>query len=213
MKALTATCAAVVLALSSIAGTAKADEWKMDALSHQVSVLPEALGLQDTDRREFLCLALAIYHEARGEPTTGKEAVAHVVYNRTQSRAFPATICGVVWQKGQFGWTPRPVGSLVPRDPEAWLEAQRIAYGVIKHRGSDPTRGATYFYGAHERHKPRWAYKAEFASRLGGHIFCSVPGLRRTTEVIQQAAQDVIGDLIEKVSAPSVASISINRVE
>ena len=44
------------------------------------------------------CLAMAIYFEARGEPTVGQIAVAHVIMNRVESDDFPNTVCGVVTQ-------------------------------------------------------------------------------------------------------------------
>lgn len=213
MKPLTATFAAVVLALMSMifAGTANANEWKMGALSRQVTILPEALGLQNTDRREFICLALAIYHEARGEKTrTGREAVAHVVYNRTGSRAFPDSICGVVWDKGQFGWTTRPVGSLYPREPAAWLDSQRVAIAVLK-GGRDPTNGATYFYGVNER-KPTWAYKAIRTWRHGNHVFVSLPGTLRQQakvrfdKVVEIVAVTAATEIIKPVP-PSIAQL------
>ena len=53
------------------------------------------------------CLTEAVYHEARGEPIKGQAAVAHVVMKRTKfPKEFASTICGVVYQHGQFSWTP-----------------------------------------------------------------------------------------------------------
>jgi len=62
------------------------------------------------DGQEIGCLALTIYHEARGESERGKLAVGHVVMNRTRSVLFPANVCDVVRQGGQqlhrcqFSW-------------------------------------------------------------------------------------------------------------
>ncbi len=205
MKPLTATFAAAFLALASLvsAGSAKANEWKMEPLSSQVSILPEALGLHNTDRRNFLCMALAIYHEARGETPTGKLAVAHVVYNRTNSRAFPETVCGVVWQKGQFGWAPRPVGSLIPRDSSAWLTSQKIALTVLTNPERDPTGGATYFYGTRER-KPQWAAKATRSWQYGGHIFVHLPSAKRTKTVLVAKVVETVTNTIS-ISEPLTA--------
>lgn len=178
----------------------------MAPLSSQVAILPEALGLQNTDRREFICMALAIYHEARGENRTGKEAVAHVVYNRTETRAFPDSICGVVWQKGQFGWTPRPVGSLLPRDPGAWLDSQRVAMTVLK-GGRDPTSGATYFYGTREK-RPAWANKATRTWRHGNHVFVSLPGKMREqarivfVQAVETVAVTTAAELVKPITNP-----------
>src|SRR5262249_33670370 len=53
---------------------------------------------------EVECLALTVYHEARGEPELGKEAVAHVVVNRSHDPRFPLRLCDVVWQdRGPLG--------------------------------------------------------------------------------------------------------------
>jgi hypothetical protein len=46
----------------------------------------------------LLCLATAVYFEARGEPTVGQVAVAAVVMNRVEARRFPNDVCSVVKQ-------------------------------------------------------------------------------------------------------------------
>ncbi|HCR66389.1 MAG TPA: cell wall hydrolase, partial [Oceanicaulis sp.] len=48
--------------------------------------------------RERRCLAEAIYYEARSETLAGQMAVAEVVINRSRHRAYPNSICGVVYQ-------------------------------------------------------------------------------------------------------------------
>ena len=52
---------------------------------------------------EKLCLAQAIYHEARGESREGQLAVANVIINRAFSKKYPSTICGVVFQNADKG--------------------------------------------------------------------------------------------------------------
>jgi hypothetical protein len=54
--------------------------------------------------QEIQCLAEAMYFEARGEGKTGQEAVALVTLNRTRTPNYPKTVCGVVYQKGQYSW-------------------------------------------------------------------------------------------------------------
>ena len=46
----------------------------------------------------LVCLATAVYFEARGEPFVGQSAVAHVVLNRVEDTRFPNDICSVVKQ-------------------------------------------------------------------------------------------------------------------
>lgn len=60
---------------------------------------------QKPPTNEITCLAQAVYYEARGEPLEGKKAVAIVTLNRKNNPKFPSTICGVVYQKGQYSWT------------------------------------------------------------------------------------------------------------
>jgi len=52
--------------------------------------------------QELSCLAHTLYFEARGEPTEGIYEVAKVILNRVHSDLYPNTICGVVYQQGQF---------------------------------------------------------------------------------------------------------------
>jgi spore germination cell wall hydrolase CwlJ-like protein len=54
--------------------------------------------------QEKLCLAQAIYHEARGESEEGQWAVANVIINRAMSKKFPSTLCGVVFQNADQGY-------------------------------------------------------------------------------------------------------------
>jgi N-acetylmuramoyl-L-alanine amidase len=164
-RAMLALAAMTGLGLSNAAG---ANEWKMGPLS-EVEIIHEARELQDTDRREFICLALNIYHEARGEPRQGQKAVAHVVLNRRASAAFPNSICGVVWQRSQFSWTVRPVGSLVPRDKASWEQSQRAALRVINGEVADPTSGANHFHA--RSIKPGWASRARARLNIGAHVF------------------------------------------
>ncbi|CAB4134472.1 SleB Cell wall hydrolyses involved in spore germination [uncultured Caudovirales phage] len=53
---------------------------------------------------EHLCLAEAIYREARGEPFKGKIAVASVILNRKDNDNYPNSVCGVIKQPNQFPW-------------------------------------------------------------------------------------------------------------
>ena len=62
-----------------------------------------------------ICLALNIYHEARGEPIEGQRAVASVTLNRTLDPRWPSTVCGVVYDPQQFSWTSHPRLSLNPK--------------------------------------------------------------------------------------------------
>jgi spore germination cell wall hydrolase CwlJ-like protein len=46
----------------------------------------------------LVCVAVAVYFEARGEPTAGQVAVAHVIRNRIEDPRYPDNACDVVKQ-------------------------------------------------------------------------------------------------------------------
>ncbi len=128
--------------------------------------------------REIRCLALNIYHEARGEPTYGQLAVAIVTMNRVRSEKYPDTVCGVVWQRRQFSWT-HDGRSDRPRERRAWKLALEIAtfvyekYDLLKHRTGgawDITQGALYYY-APRKVNPYWARYKEPTRQIGDHLF------------------------------------------
>jgi N-acetylmuramoyl-L-alanine amidase len=94
---------------------------------------------------QILCLALAMYHEARGETEAERLAVAQVIYNRAIHTN--ASICATVWaDKGsQFQWV-KSSATVVPREPAAWQAVQVSALRFARHRPADATHGATNFF-------------------------------------------------------------------
>lgn len=113
-----------------------------------------------------LCLALNVYHEARGEPIEGRIAVALATRNRVLEEGHG--YCRVVFKHKQYSWTldPKKLERL-PRGPE-WLESKRVAEYVL-HGGTDFTKGATYFHATTVA--PRWASALEMTGKWGNHIF------------------------------------------
>lgn len=172
MKKSKAVLAAVTMALMLFgAGETKAaNTWKMEPLSSQVPIIQKAQELQETDRREFLCLALAVYHESKGQPEIGMRAVAYVILNRKSDRRFPSTICGVVWQPGQFSWAVRPVMSLLPKESRNWITAQEIAMAALTGESNDPTSGAKFFYNT-KTDRPGWSGRGTRTLTIGPHVF------------------------------------------
>lgn len=50
---------------------------------------------------EVMCIAMAIYWEARGEPVKGQFAVGQVVMNRVHDPRYPSDACSVVYDGGE----------------------------------------------------------------------------------------------------------------
>ena len=121
----------------------------------------EAGSTEKMNWKSLRCLALNIYHEARGEPLQGKIAVAHVVLNRVAARRFPAQICAVIQQGGerrryrcQFSWWCDG-RSDKPRDVAAWRESLLVALLIRRGATDDPTKGALWYHA--DTVKPYWS--------------------------------------------------------
>lgn len=111
-----------------------------------------------------LCLALNIYHEARGEPAEGQVAVAEVVINR--ARATGRTLCEEVYAPYQFSWTLAPVAMAEPTDP-AWMDAQVYAQQALGK--GDVTGGALWYHTIHIT--PWWRWNKRETVTIGDHVF------------------------------------------
>lgn len=113
------------------------------------------------------CLALNVYFEARGETPDAQHMIAEVVMERVYEDGYPKTVCGVVWQHGQFSWT-EDGKSDKPKDVKAWLAAQIVANEVLLYEGEFNT-GATHYAtrGSH----PYWEKDMNIIGMYGNHIF------------------------------------------
>lgn len=137
----------------------------------EVSPRPEQIFLARATPRvsekDVGCLAEALYHEARGEGTQGQQAVAEVILNRVDSRAFPSTVCGVVNQPSQFSYTIG--GAKRISNKAAFLRARDIAIAALSGAPRRLTGGATYFHTPAVR--PAWSSRFQRTARIGRHIF------------------------------------------
>nr|WP_280638976.1 cell wall hydrolase [Sphingomicrobium aestuariivivum] len=128
--------------------------------------------------RAHLCLTQAIYYEAGFEPVEGRRAVAQVVLNRVRHPAFPASVCGVVYEGAkkrvcQFSFTCD--GSLDRRPAAgAWATAKRIAADALAGHVEKSVGMATHYHADYVA--PRWAPMLDKVEKLGAHIFYRWPG-------------------------------------
>lgn len=143
-----------------------------------------------TDERKELaanevhCLAQAIYHEARGEPESGQWAVASVILNRVESRAYPDTVCTVVFQNAHlpnrcqfsFACDGRPDeggrGNVIDR--ESWVKSNLIAQIAYRNflEGNHHEDGLTTAMHFHTTNiLPSWASAYAEVASIGNHIF------------------------------------------
>ncbi len=104
-------------------------------------------------------LAALIYCEAGSEPYIGQVAVGAVVINRVRSAAYPNTIVGVIYQKGQF--SPVASGRLATR---LSIGANDSCYRAADEAmaGSTPVGNCLYF---------RRANPQVNGQIIGNHVF------------------------------------------
>lgn len=132
-----------------------------------------------TLEQELRCMALNIYHEARGEGYAGMFAVAQVVVNRMTDDRWPDTACAVIKQGGeirrhrcQFSWYCDG-RSDNPTDADAWRDAKTIARTVYNGLAPDITKGALWYHASHV--SPSWSTRLARGPVIGDHIFYTDP--------------------------------------
>ena len=133
------------------------------SLSQLVAETPTPSDLSN----ELACLAGAIYFESKGETLAGQLAVGRVIVARAKSGRFPASYCGVVYQRSQFSFVQGRGMPAINKAGRAWTEAARIAR--IAHEGSwkSPVEGALFFHAA--RVSPNW--RLTRLARIDNHVF------------------------------------------
>ena len=154
-----ATPVATVEPVATNAATAEAEEF--DTLAQAVAAQYSAAA-DDA----LQCLAGAIYFESKGEPLTGQLAVAEVIINRAKSGRFPADVCAVVKQRGQFSFVR---GGQIPtiNAGTAYRTAIAVAKVALADAWNSPAQKALYFNTPDRRPSVR----AIKVASIGNHVF------------------------------------------
>lgn len=124
---------------------------------------------------ELRCLALNMYHEARGQGKIGMLLVGHVTMNRVKHKNYPNTICKVVYQHKQFSWV-HTIKDHTPKEKKSWKLAQDLAKQVIN-RTFDRSNGALFFHN--KNISPYWSKDNDEIQKLDkhrSHIFYAFNG-------------------------------------
>ena len=137
-------------------------------------------------QKEIACLAVNIYHEARGESSEGQLAVAFVTLNRVESEAYPNTVCGVVYQgkhkpswkdknklvpirhRCQFSWYCDGKPDIV-LDFDTYEEIIELAISVWFGKVHDNTKGSLFYHADYV--EPVWAQHMAMTTKIDSHIF------------------------------------------
>lgn len=149
-------------------------------------ILTEIKMLAQNDKEDVQCLALNIYHEARGSSIEDRIASSYVVFNRLNDNSYPFTskkknksLCDIVFDKYQFCWTNNDVIPM-PKEPQAWVDAQRLAYELY----TKPyyKKLAQQFQMKHyvvtsllyDKARPKWIDKRKTSIKIGAHSYMSL---------------------------------------
>ncbi|WP_245841801.1 cell wall hydrolase [Sphingomonas lenta] len=139
--------------------------------------------------RALECLTAAIYYEAASEPDAGQRAVAQVVLNRVRHPAFPATVCGVVYQGSerrgcQFSFACDGSMARIP-SRTAWARAARNAAAALAGGVYAPVGLATHYHTFAV--KPAWNRSLVMTDVVGAHFFHRWKGWWGTSAAFRQA--------------------------
>jgi hypothetical protein len=147
-------------------------------------------GTPQDRARALQCLTTAIYYEAATEPDNGQRAVAQVVLNRVRHPAFPASVCGVVFQGSerrgcQFSFACD--GALQRGTPgrAAWARAMRVAGAALAGSVFAPVGLATHYHTYAVT--PAWNRSLVMTGVFGAHFFHRWQGGWGTSAAFRQA--------------------------
>ena len=150
-------------------------------------VIPQS-QLPNTPDRSAECLALNMYHEARGQGIAGELAVTAVVLNRVNDKRYPNTVCEVVeqgptrasWQdpkirfpvknRCQFSWFCDGKSD-TPRNKKIYNRMYGLAAAILTNDLPfiDITGGATHYHADYV--SPAWAKTKTRTVEIQDHIF------------------------------------------
>lgn len=141
-----------------------------DADAEEAESLAELVsdhGQPDALSPELQCLAGAVYFEAKGESLPGQLAVGRVIVARSKSGRFPASYCGVVYQRSQFSFIRGNAMPSINRASPHWRNAVAIAQIADAGSWRSPVEGALFFHAA--RVQPGW--RLTRLARVDNHVF------------------------------------------
>lgn len=123
----------------------------------------ESINSRFMKKEEKKLLARLVHAEAKGEPYSGKVAVATVVLNRMEHEQFPDTVKEVIYQKNAF----EPVQNGSINEP-ANKEAVQAVEEAIEDQGKNDE--LLYFYNP-ETATSDWIFTREVVKKIGKHAF------------------------------------------
>ena len=132
------------------------------------------------------CLALNIYHEARGQSIAGQIAVGQVTLNRVRDSRWPNSVCEVITQ-GPHRASWKGTGEMIPirhrcqfswycdgksdkiNQPEVYRKIFNLSQILMNQDMIDITSKATHYHADYVQ--PSWAKTKRRTTKIEDHIF------------------------------------------
>ena len=139
--------------------------WNLAALADKYGAAASSLDEQAN------CMAVAVYHEARGEAVEGQLAVARVIMNRAASGIYPSSWCCVVKQPWQFSFVNPHTGAMpgVDQASASWRKAQGITRLAMANAVPSLSTDVLWYHANYVA--PSWGRRLTKVSQIGAHIF------------------------------------------
>jgi N-acetylmuramoyl-L-alanine amidase len=117
------------------------------------------------------CIAVAVYHEARGESLEGQLAVARVIMNRAASGKYPTTWCGTVKQPWQFSFVNPRTGVMpgVDQASTSWRKALGVTRLAMANAVPSLPTDCLWYHADYVA--PSWGRRLTRVDKIGTHIF------------------------------------------
>ena len=179
-------------------------------------------GPPDARERALDCLAAVAWYEA-GDNNVMQKSVVQVVLNRARHPAFPASVCGTVFEGSErvtgCQFTFACDGSLrrTP-SPTAWARARAVANAALSGTVDPSVGNATHYHADYV--VPYWASSLNKMSQVGAHIFYSwkgfwgMPGAFRRHVGASELAYSALGKLspahLRPDAVPLPASLTVD---
>ena len=139
--------------------------WPLYALVDRFGANAPALDEQTN------CIAVAVYHEARGESLEGQLAVARVIMNRAASGKYPSSWCGTVKQPWQFSFVNPRSGQFPYTDTQSasWHKAVGVTRLAVANAVPSVSSDVLWYHATYVA--PSWGRRLTLAQKIGTHIF------------------------------------------
>lgn len=152
--------------------------WLFISLIHKDKISAQAEDIvtstEEVCKKDPSCLNLALagYHEARGESDLGVYTVMVVILNRmNHDEKWPNSVKGVVNDKCQFSFTCNKSLPKEMKDIEQKERMYRIANDLIQKGVPEHFSNFTHFHSS--KVYPNWSKKFKLEATIGSHKFYS----------------------------------------